>query len=104
MSTHLLGRDAELARLSTLLDRVRAGNSGALVLSGPAGIGKTELLDRMVDLAGSGVRVERMVAWESEVELPYAGLQLRADACWRRREISPRLSGRHWSQCSGCAR
>ncbi|MBD8077639.1 ATP-binding protein [Cellulosimicrobium arenosum] len=72
----LLGRDRELTRLLTLVDRAREGGSGALVVSGGAGVGKTALLDRVVDLAGSGVRVERMVASESEMELPYAGLQL----------------------------
>lgn len=76
LAAQLLGRDRELARLSTLLDRARRGDSGALVVHGPAGVGKTALLDRLVELAGPGVRVERMVAWESEVELPYAGLQL----------------------------
>ena len=72
----LLGRDHEVARLSEMVSRARAGDSGALVISGEAGIGKTALLDRVVDLAAPDVRVERMVAWQSEMELPYAGLQL----------------------------
>lgn len=72
----MLGRDRELAQLLTLVTRARNGQSGALVLSGAAGVGKTALLDRVADLAGPGVRVERMIAAESEMELPYAGLQL----------------------------
>ena len=72
----MLGRDRELTRLSTLVQRMRDGHSGALVLSGEAGAGKTALLDRIANTAGPTVRVERMVASESEVGLPYAGLQL----------------------------
>src|SRR5262249_35600321 len=40
-----------------------------------AGVGKTALLDHLARRAGSGVRVERMVASESEMELAYAALQ-----------------------------
>src|SRR5262245_56671670 len=41
----LLGRELETARIERLLDEARAGRSGALVLSGEPGIGKTALLD-----------------------------------------------------------
>ncbi|RSN05756.1 helix-turn-helix transcriptional regulator [Nonomuraea sp. WAC 01424] len=72
----LRGRHRELAELDGLVERARAGRSGALVVSGEAGVGKTALLDRMVAARpGTGVRVERVVAWESEMELAYAGLQ-----------------------------
>ena len=60
-----------------LVSRARgSGNSGALIVSGEAGVGKSALLNRVVDLAGPDVRIERMVASESEMELTYAGLQL----------------------------
>lgn len=72
----LLGRDHELTRLHDLVEAARAGLAGALVVSGEAGVGKTALIDRLVELAGPEVRVERMVASESEIELTYAGLQL----------------------------
>lgn len=72
----LLGRDHELARLLELIGLAREGRSGALVLNGPAGVGKTALLDRLVELVSPDVRVERIVASESEMELTYAGLQL----------------------------
>jgi DNA-binding CsgD family transcriptional regulator len=73
----LRGRRRELAELDALLDRARTGRSGALVVSGEAGVGKTALLDRMVADAATDarVRVERIVASESEMELAYAGLQ-----------------------------
>ena len=71
----LRGRGRELDELDALVSRARVGRSGALVVSGEAGIGKTALLDRMVAGAGTHARVERMVASESEMELAYAGLQ-----------------------------
>lgn len=74
--TALLGRDHELTRLHDLVEAARSGLAGALVVSGEAGVGKTALLDRLVELSGPEVRVERMVASESEIELTYAGLQL----------------------------
>jgi DNA-binding CsgD family transcriptional regulator len=40
----LVGREAETARLARLLDAARQGKSGALLLRGEAGIGKTALL------------------------------------------------------------
>jgi hypothetical protein len=71
----LRGRDRELAELEALVTRARTGTSGALVVSGEAGIGKSALLDRLVGVAAPQVRVHRMVASESEGELAYAGLQ-----------------------------
>lgn len=72
----LLGRDRALARLSALVTQARGGRSGALVVAGEAGVGKTALLDRVAEAAAPHLRVERMVASESEMELTYAGLQL----------------------------
>ncbi len=46
------------------------------MLTGEAGVGKTALLDRVAEKAAHVMRVERMVASESEMELPYSGLQL----------------------------
>ncbi|MGH3266889.1 MAG: ATP-binding protein, partial [Trebonia sp.] len=71
----LYGREAELAVLDDLLSKARAGNSGALVLRGDPGIGKTALLDAAVDRA-DGFRVIRAIGIEEESELPYAGLHL----------------------------
>src|ERR1700754_3746263 len=70
----LRGRARELAELDALVGRARAGRSGALVVSGAAGIGKTALLERMGAGAARHARIERMVASESEMELAYAGL------------------------------
>ena len=73
--TPLRGRRRELAELSALLTRARAGRSGALVLCGEAGIGKTALLDH-VERGAAHLQVYRIVASESEMELAYAGLHL----------------------------
>ena len=69
----LVNRVRETAALSALLDAVRLGMSGALVLRGEAGIGKTALLDVTVSSA-SDFRVARALGIESEMELGYAGL------------------------------
>ncbi|MET9035530.1 AAA family ATPase [Streptomyces mirabilis] len=42
--TPFIGRDDELARLTGVLDRARAGTPRAVVLSGDAGVGKTRVL------------------------------------------------------------
>jgi DNA-binding NarL/FixJ family response regulator len=69
----LLGRDKECAALDRLLASVRAGESGALVLRGEAGVGKSALLDYLVRRA-DGATVARAAGVESEMELAFAGL------------------------------
>jgi DNA-binding CsgD family transcriptional regulator len=71
----LRGRNRELAELDSIVSRARTGRSGALVVCGEAGVGKTALLDDITSRAAANVRIERMVASESENELAYAGLQ-----------------------------
>lgn len=43
----LVGRQAEIAAVTEVLDRARRGTGGALVLWGEPGIGKTALLDHV---------------------------------------------------------
>src|SRR5713101_3845130 len=69
----LLGRAQEKATLMSLLEGVRLGLSGTLVLRGEAGIGKTALLEHMID-AASDFRVVRALGIESEMKLGFAGL------------------------------
>src|SRR4051812_34310900 len=71
----LRGRGRELAALERLVSEARAGRSGALVVSGEAGIGKTALLDHAAQGARPHVQMRRMAASQSEMELAYAGLQ-----------------------------
>ncbi len=48
-----IGREAERAGPGRLLDAARAGTSGALVLRGEAGIGKTALLEHAAAAASN---------------------------------------------------
>ncbi len=73
--SRLLGRDRELRRIEELLVAARAGRSGALVVHGDAGIGKTALLDDLQDAAvESGFRVTSSTGVESETQFAFAGL------------------------------
>ncbi|WP_205855955.1 AAA family ATPase, partial [Phytoactinopolyspora endophytica] len=71
----LAGRDDELARIERLLGDAREERSGALVVRGEAGIGKSVLLDHAVSVAESeGLQVVRGTGVESDSELAYGGL------------------------------
>jgi hypothetical protein len=59
--------------LDRLTEDIRAGESRALVLRGEPGVGKTALLDYLVDQA-SGCRVVRAAGIQSEMQLAFAGL------------------------------
>src|SRR5688500_13718531 len=69
----LIGRDQEMARIEQLLDAARAGRSGALLIRGEPGIGKTSLLlDARTKAEDLRVLVARGI--EAESELPFSGL------------------------------
>lgn len=54
----LIGRDQELSAIGALLDRLRAGVGGRMVVTGPPGAGKTALLAAAAELAAQrGIRV-----------------------------------------------
>ncbi|MGZ8647653.1 MAG: ATP-binding protein [Solirubrobacteraceae bacterium] len=69
----LLGRDREIAAIERLLDEARDSRSGALVLRGEPGIGKSALLEHALGHA-DGMRVLSASGVEAESELPFAGL------------------------------
>ena len=69
----LRGRRRECDVLDRLLDVVREGESRALVVRGEPGVGKTALLDYLVEQA-SGCRLVRAVGVQSEMELAFAGV------------------------------
>ena len=48
----LVGRDAELARLLTLLDDAASGQAVVALIGGDAGVGKTRLMAEVIRLAG----------------------------------------------------
>jgi len=72
-TTELRGRGRECDLLDQLLDAVREGAGRVLVVQGEPGVGKTALLDYLVEHA-SGCRVARAAGVQSEMELAYAGL------------------------------
>lgn len=69
----LTDRREERARLDQLIAGARVGTSGALVVRGTAGIGKTALLDDLLATA-AGCRIVRAGSVESEMELAFSGL------------------------------
>jgi len=69
----LLERDAELAWLSALLEKAQAGSGAVAVISGPPGIGKTELLAAVHRLAGDrGFRSLRARGRELEADMAFS--------------------------------
>src|SRR5215472_13671625 len=71
----LHGREAEQQVIDGLLASARSGRSGAVVVRGEAGIGKTALLDYAAAAAGE-MLVLRGTGVETEAELAFAGLHL----------------------------
>src|SRR6202042_614328 len=69
----LAGRRTECARLDQLLAEAHRGQSGALVLQGEPGIGKSALLEYAAKRAEDS-QVLRATGVESEMELPFAGV------------------------------
>src|ERR1700736_93059 len=70
----LRGRSHEGERLGRLLTGIRSGRSGVLVVRGEAGIGKTALLEYLIEQS-SGCMVARATGVQADMELPFAGLQ-----------------------------
>jgi predicted ATPase len=69
----LLERDAELARLSALLEQAHAASGAVVTISGPAGIGKTQLLAAVHRLAGDrGFRSLRARGRELEADMAFS--------------------------------
>src|ERR1700716_3763652 len=71
----LTGRHREREVLDRLLEAVRGGESRPLVVRGEPGMGKTALLEYLVEQAW-GCRVERAAGVQSEMELAFAGVHL----------------------------
>ncbi|HWC38902.1 MAG TPA: AAA family ATPase, partial [Acidimicrobiales bacterium] len=69
----LLDRGDERGSLDQIVEAVRTGESRAYVIRGAAGIGKTALLEYLLERAG-GCRVVRVAGIESEMELAFAVL------------------------------
>lgn len=71
----LYGRDLELALIGELLDGARESRSGALIIRGEPGVGKSALLESAREQAADMV-VLSSCGIEAETRLPFAGLHL----------------------------
>jgi DNA-binding CsgD family transcriptional regulator len=89
----LHGRDAELNQIEQALAAAREGRSAALLISGEAGIGKTALLEHAVASA-DGFQLLRARGYESERDLPYAGLHALLGPILDLRERIPEVQAR----------
>src|SRR4051812_48718130 len=69
----VFGRVAERAAIDDLLRAARAGRSGALVIRGEPGIGKSTLL-KYAGQQATDMTVLSARGYESESEIPFAGL------------------------------
>jgi DNA-binding CsgD family transcriptional regulator len=71
----IIGRDAQIAAIRAVLDRVRGGSGQVALIVGEAGVGKSRLLREMTDAAREGgFFVLRGASFESERSIPYAPL------------------------------
>lgn len=69
----VVGRERELAALAELVDAGRRGSAGVLLLSGEPGVGKSTLLDELVDTTANAT-VLRAQGLEVEAPLAFAAL------------------------------
>jgi DNA-binding CsgD family transcriptional regulator len=88
----LVGRSAESARIDRLLNEVRGGTGGALVLLGEPGIGKSALL-QYAERQATGMRQLTVLGVAPEAALPYAGLtELLRPVLWALESLPARQS------------
>jgi DNA-binding CsgD family transcriptional regulator len=67
----LLERERDLALIAERVERATSGRGSAVMVEGPAGIGKTSLLEAARASAGDGLGVVRARGGELERDLPY---------------------------------
>src|ERR1700722_425198 len=73
-TAQLVGRNPECSAVDELLRQVSDGSSGALVVRGEPGIGKSAILDYAAK-AAAGFLVLAVTGIESEMEVAFSGLQ-----------------------------
>jgi DNA-binding CsgD family transcriptional regulator len=87
-ATVLSGRRHECDTIDRLLAGLHEGRSGALVVRGDPGVGKSALLGYALERAGA-LRVVRAIGVDSEIELAFAGLHQLCAPLLDRREHLP---------------
>ena len=71
----LVGREKELGALATMLDRSIVGDGSVVGIAGPAGMGKTRLIDEVVQLATSrGVAVYSTFCEAHTIDVPFGAI------------------------------
>ncbi|MBA2686993.1 MAG: ATP-binding protein, partial [Gemmatimonadaceae bacterium] len=69
--TEFMGRASTMEFLTTVLQHARVGEGGTVVMSGPAGIGKSRVLDEFGKFGElQGARIERLFCRASDLERP----------------------------------
>lgn len=93
----LVGRHTELALIETALDKSAAGSSRTLIVSGPAGVGKSALLAALCERAKErGFRIGNGVCAPVEGSWPYAPVvEALADLCRRHPSLLDGLADDH---------
>jgi DNA-binding CsgD family transcriptional regulator/tetratricopeptide (TPR) repeat protein len=89
----LIGRERELARLAALVDAARHGSAGSVVVRGEPGVGKSALLDELVD-ASDQATVLRTRGLEAEAPLAFAALHRLLRPVGRLRDVLPQPQAR----------
>ena len=74
LSAALVGRDEELAQLMGYLGAACQGNGRLAIIDGEVGIGKTRLVEELIDSAGPEAQFLIGRCYESEAMLPYQPL------------------------------
>jgi DNA-binding SARP family transcriptional activator/tetratricopeptide (TPR) repeat protein len=102
-SSELVGRDAELSQIERALAAAGAGNAQTIVVSGPAGIGKTSLLRAARESAAAlGWRVGHGSAAAVEGAWPYAPVvEALADLCRRHATLLDGLADTYRDEIDG---
>src|SRR4249919_706034 len=95
----LLGRSSECAQIDALVEGGRGGRSGALVIRGEPGVGKSALLGYAVERA-EGYCVLSALGVESESDMVFSGLfQLTRPLVSRHLDALP-AAQRHALECA----
>jgi DNA-binding CsgD family transcriptional regulator len=72
LTTELFERDGELAVIAEFMERAASGSAGRLFIEGPAGVGKTRLIEAAGEMAaGEGVGLLRARGGELERSFPF---------------------------------
>lgn len=92
----LIGRAAELAQIEAVVAAAAAGRGRVLLLDGEAGIGKTRLVERALDLAGgAGMQTFAARCDELESRRPFGAIAACLGINARRTEARHRHVARH---------